>query len=969
MAQFETASSLFSGPLDGSATTTITKPAGTVASDRLVVVWCLSGAAGVVQQPDGDTGWTAYGVNQHGNNSTGYLVAAGDVAATTFKSTATSYAEAGILMLRISSASSANPGALVAWLADMGSGGDLPAPSAHSDGNACIIATYLKPANTTAVGAAPAGFSDVLDYADTNMGSRFVVSQSSNVTAGDTGLLSHALNAPYAEAFASHLVIANGSGGAPFELPTIGSVTNLTGGFAQVDPAATGAAVLTAGVRSSAVPAGSLRFNFDPLSGQTGVVPSGARTFTPTITRSAGTPAQNAKVTYLDTLGASVGESLEVAVPTGSNAVPFALTTTANAVSALLEFSLPSGGGAPNTGARKLLMNIAPGEFWDPTSPWINRFNNAELYTGAADADGWFRNMAAGATGGYILWHDVDGSINGAVDDLGMWELRANTNCTVSSSAGTLTPISAGVWRVNISAGTTSNFINITSPVGGNGYFTDAKFFLSSDAAAVDAGEIVNPRYVAWMSLFSNLGMIRAMDLGRTNGNTIVNVGDIPLESSQCWTTNKGAPPTAIAKLAEKLNVDLWYCMPHQATPATMQSIWAAIWGSLSANWKANRIINSEYTNEGWNWGFQQTYWLNTPVSGRTYYNDTGVATPAANLGSNYVHSQNYAHGCIATWKAAYDAGIPANKIKRIAAPQTGWFDLFRPMLQYRDPGMISANTKFGDLIKASEGGLYAVATYHAPVKAGQPAGQYDGYANLEEIYRANFDQLTMSQWNDSVKAGIDSMATPNGYELHRTGYAAAGFPSGELQFTAYEGGTHWWWDKHKSPWSGSVIGTSNTISGITGSDLTGVFVDGDEIQLIGAGAAVTMAWPYRGFMRRVGTTQAITLHTTQAGALANTGIITLAAATDVGIRNYTRDTAFAQKVLDYFGSQECADAYDYINTTLYIPKAFDNYVQFSDLGGSKATGRFVGAWGAATSAQPGAAIAPRLQWLRNFSG
>jgi hypothetical protein len=117
------------------------------------------------------------------------------------------------------------------------------------------------------------------------------------------------------------------------------------------------------------------------------------------------------------------------------------------------------------------------------------------------------------------------------------------------------------------------------------------------------------PEFLASWSQFKNL---RFMDWMDTNWSPITawqdSVGDYnpvtaPKESNCSWGTDvKGVPVEVMVKLANKLNVDPWFCMPHGATDSYITSFANYVKTHLSPSNK----VYIEYSNECWNWMFSQ---------------------------------------------------------------------------------------------------------------------------------------------------------------------------------------------------------------------------------------------------------------------------------------------------------------------------------------------------------------------------
>ncbi|MCB0746715.1 MAG: T9SS type A sorting domain-containing protein [Ignavibacteriae bacterium] len=130
------------------------------------------------------------------------------------------------------------------------------------------------------------------------------------------------------------------------------------------------------------------------------------------------------------------------------------------------------------------------------------------------------------------------------------------------------------------------------------------------------------PFHNAWFNKLEDFKVIRFMDWGHTNnwGNnyswecfdddtdTIKTSWDERSKlSNYTWTTNKGVPYEIMIDLCNKLNSDMWICVPHSASDDYISQLATLLKENLNPSLK----IYVEYSNETWNWMFGQTQWLN----------------------------------------------------------------------------------------------------------------------------------------------------------------------------------------------------------------------------------------------------------------------------------------------------------------------------------------------------------------------
>ena len=67
-----------------------------------------------------------------------------------------------------------------------------------------------------------------------------------------------------------------------------------------------------------------------------------------------------------------------------------------------------------------------------------------------------------------------------------------------------------------------------------------------------------------------------------------------------------GVAPEIMILLANMTQTDPWFCMPHRATPEYMTEFARLVKAKLDPK----RKVYLEYSNEVWNWGFQQAGWM-----------------------------------------------------------------------------------------------------------------------------------------------------------------------------------------------------------------------------------------------------------------------------------------------------------------------------------------------------------------------
>jgi hypothetical protein len=96
---------------------------------------------------------------------------------------------------------------------------------------------------------------------------------------------------------------------------------------------------------------------------------------------------------------------------------------------------------------------------------------------------------------------------------------------------------------------------------------------------------------------------IRFMDWQRTNGNTVTTWDDRARMDDAHYTTAAGMPIRKMVDLANQLNANPWFCIPHMADDDFIRHFATVVRDNLKPGLKAY----VEYSNECWNGGFAQT--------------------------------------------------------------------------------------------------------------------------------------------------------------------------------------------------------------------------------------------------------------------------------------------------------------------------------------------------------------------------
>lgn len=108
--------------------------------------------------------------------------------------------------------------------------------------------------------------------------------------------------------------------------------------------------------------------------------------------------------------------------------------------------------------------------------------------------------------------------------------------------------------------------------------------------------------YPKFLADLKGVRALRFMDWARTNSSTLANWADRPLKADAFWTGSYGVPLGQMTQLANNLQADAWINIPTQATDDYAKNMAKFLKNQLHP--EAELVL--EYTNEPWNWGFEQ---------------------------------------------------------------------------------------------------------------------------------------------------------------------------------------------------------------------------------------------------------------------------------------------------------------------------------------------------------------------------
>ncbi|WP_299880137.1 hypothetical protein [uncultured Sulfitobacter sp.] len=305
--------------------------------------------------------------------------------------------------------------------------------------------------------------------------------------------------------------------------------------------------------------------------------------------------------------------------------------------------------------------------------------------------------------------------------------------------------------------------------------------------AAFNDGAVFNPDWTARLQGFDGL---RFMDWMATNDATLARWEDRPLPADMTYA--RGVPVEVMVELANELQADPWFTLPHLADDAFVRRFATTVRDRLDPGLKAH----VEYSNEVWNWQFEQTVWADAQATARWGRKDSGVqfyALRAAEVAR--------------IWTEVFGAEAEARLVNVISS-QTGWLgleqDIFDAPLVVAEGGAAPhtafdayAITGYFGGILGSEGRRSMVARWLADslAKAEEAAVSegLSGEAAAAYVAKHRFDYASALAGRELRDGGVtgDPTDTVAGLITKVWPYHAAKAEEYGLDLIMYEGGSH----------------------------------------------------------------------------------------------------------------------------------------------------------------------------------
>ncbi len=249
------------------------------------------------------------------------------------------------------------------------------------------------------------------------------------------------------------------------------------------------------------------------------------------------------------------------------------------------------------------LMNMSrPMYGHDSSGAWAAYSTQDLKDAGLLDADGWPLEIpeALSCIATIFAWSDDP---EAGATRAGTYVLSYEGSGTLNLS-GDVTILSQEDGRLEIALGGGSWELQITG-TDPTDNIRDISIIREDHLELVEAGALFNPDYLA---VIADTAQIRFMDWQETN-NSEVGPGDLPLFSGGNWRSlsdGDSAPLDYMVALANQIGADPWFCIPHGADDAYIRAFAEYVRDNLDPG----LTVRIEYSNETWNWGFEQTQYF-----------------------------------------------------------------------------------------------------------------------------------------------------------------------------------------------------------------------------------------------------------------------------------------------------------------------------------------------------------------------
>lgn len=231
-----------------------------------------------------------------------------------------------------------------------------------------------------------------------------------------------------------------------------------------------------------------------------------------------------------------------------------------------------------------------------------------------------------------------------------------------------------GAYYINLSGDGGNKWIDILTSQSGNPV-RNMKILPGTYEASPGTCPVFNPQYLKGLEKFHAL---RFMDWFRTNGSDQVHWSDRVTKTTYTQGGSRGISQDYAIDLANALKADAWVNVPHKASDDYIRKM-AQLWRD---NFDSTKRIYLEYSNELWNWMFNQTSWVNDRAPGAVDAYVSADLAAIENAQGNYPEKDAYMMARVfRIWTQEFSG--QTNRLVRVATGQAAWADNSDRILKY----------------------------------------------------------------------------------------------------------------------------------------------------------------------------------------------------------------------------------------------------------------------------------------------
>lgn len=251
---------------------------------------------------------------------------------------------------------------------------------------------------------------------------------------------------------------------------------------------------------------------------------------------------------------------------------------------------------------------------WATNYPFVNQFlmtrdwftqsstqwNSNQAHLLELDENGWVRAFTADGSPAPFQSVATIWQTNGSTFRPGIYVLDWQGQGSITVAGAEVLSSANGKITFRLSGPDAVGFnITATDPAGTGDYIRDIRLYHRDDADLIEAGMIFNPAFLERIEDFRTL---RFMDWGATNNSSVNGVEDLRPFDAARQTGEGGASLDIMVELANQTRADPWFCFPHLADDAYVRAYATYVRDHLDPG----LVARFEFSNEVWNWSFQQ---------------------------------------------------------------------------------------------------------------------------------------------------------------------------------------------------------------------------------------------------------------------------------------------------------------------------------------------------------------------------